>query len=267
MSFFVMAGIVWTTGCSNPPIGGMVNGDLTLTADQEAAVDSVVMQIEAVAAAIVGIADSFDGIDADGDTAFGECPMVDVGFVDGVATMTLDFPAGCTNEYYADTSAGGGIVVVFDTATRSFDVTFNDFMTSSGTVTGTMALSLQRDGLSVALAGTVDIDISGVGATTGTITLQIDAETGVMTISEATLTLTSPDDAELAVAIENLVISPIVNGNFTPEVGTLTFEVPNDGPGPDTLTIVVTFDAESPNDGTVSVQVGGGDPVDYQLPR
>lgn len=246
-----------------PP--GEDGSSASLTAEQQAAVDSVVAQVEAVVAALAGTVDSFDGIDADGDETFGECPVVAVAFVDGVATMTLSFPEGCTNEYYGESPVSGSISVTFDTATLSFDVTFNDFTTNVGTVSGSMALSLQRDGLTAVLAGTVDIAISGVGATMGTITVQFDAEAFVVTITEATLTLTSDDGTEFTVTIDGLVVSPVDNGNFIPEAGTLSFDIPNDGPGPDPITVVVTFDATSPTDGTVQVQVGGGEPVEYQL--
>jgi len=237
----------------------------TLTTEQQAAVDSVYAQVEAMATAIAGIVDSFDGINADGDSMFGTCPTVDVALEGTVATLTLTFPDGCTNEYYGTAPVTGSITVAFDATALTFNVTFNDFTTSSGTVTGTMALGFARDGMSVVLTGTVDLSISGVGTTTGTITLQFDADAGTITIADASLTLTATDATSFAVAITNLVISPVTNGNFIPGSGTISFDIPNSGPGPDTLTVVMTFDAQSPIDGTVSVKVGGGDPVEYQL--
>ncbi len=36
-------------------------------------------------------------------------------------------------------------------------------------------------------------------------------------------------------------------------------------PGPETITVLMAFDVQSPIDGTISVQVGDGDPVEYRL--
>ncbi len=261
----VFVGALSGVGCSTISGDAGSSVDVTLTAEQQAAIDSVVEQVEAMAVSLAGVVDSFDGVEAEANTSFGECPVIDVSLLDGIATLTLTFPDGCTNEYYGDAPVSGGITVVFDTVALSFAVTFDDFVTNVGTVTGTMTLGFVREGVTVALAGTIDIGISGVGSAQGDITVQFNADDSTITVASASVTLDAEEGDSFTVGIDGLVVDPIGNGNFVPESGSVSFDVPNDGAGPETIAIVVTFDENSPVDGTVSVSVGGSDPIDYQI--
>ncbi|MEK6798259.1 MAG: hypothetical protein AABZ12_04785 [Planctomycetota bacterium] len=255
--------VVAGSGCDRRSGGAT---DVVLTEEQQAAVDAVVAQVEAAAKAVAGVAESFDGLDADSDLSGGTCPTVTAVRGDGATTVTVDFPEGCTNEYYGDAPVSGSVTLVLQLVSRAVSVAFNDFTTDEGTVAGTLALQLTGDASPRTLSGDVDITTSGVGSAVGTLEIQFDLVAGTITIVNGDLTLTDEASLSYSVDIDGLLMAPLENGNFIPQAGTITFEIPNSGPGPATTTIVITFDETSPENGTVAVAVGDQAAVSYTLP-
>lgn len=262
--------LVATSACRNRPWGndnGNDNGNGSeLTQQQKNAVDAVVDQLDATVRALASVADSFEGLDADEDTQFVGCPTVTADVLNSVISVTVDFPPGCTNDYFGDDiELSGGVTITMNLAELSLEITFDDFTSDDQTVAGTLDMQLTRDGFRRTLTGNIDIATTGVGSADGTLEIDYDSAQGRITIIEASLALTDTDEVEYSVDAEGLVIQPFDNGNLVPQAGSATFVVPGAGAGDDPVTIVITFTADSPVDGTVTVKVDEFPAVEYDI--
>ncbi len=236
-----------------------------LAPEVQKAIDDVVAQFTPTAEALAALFDGFEGIDFDGDGQFGECPVGTVTVEGGVFTITLDYGDGCTNEFYGDNPASGSVSLIYDSNTQSVSIEYLDLMIDDRAVDGSLDLQFASDGSFRTLVGSIDLTTDS-GAVGGTLNVRFGLLLNSITINSATLTLTDTEQTSFIITVDSLVIKPVANGSFIPTSGTITFEVPNDGPGPDTLTVVVTFSNGSPVDGTVSVTVGGAPGVTYRIP-
>jgi hypothetical protein len=200
------------------------------------------------------------------DGTFGECPSVSLLMPDPQSlTVNLEFGIeGCSGPATGGYTVSGSVNITISRGTQAASVVFDDLALDNQAVTGSVTASLERSDDAVTLTGTCDIATAQVGSAEGSITVEITTA-GLITITTADATL-STGSATYDVALANVVLDPLNNGNFWPESGTATFEVPNDGPGPDTLTVVVTFSDQTPVDGTVQVTVEGAGPYTYQIP-
>ncbi len=200
------------------------------------------------------------------DATVGECPSVSLLMPDPQSlTVNLEFGIeGCSGPATGGQTISGSVNITISRGTQSASVVFDDLALDDQAVTGTVTATLEKTDAAVTFTGTCDITTAQVGSTEGSITVAITTA-GLITITSADATL-STGTATYDVALANVVLDPLNNGNFWPESGTATFEVPNDGPGPDTLTVVVTFSEQTPVDGTVQVTVAGAGPYTYQIP-
>lgn len=276
--FAIAASMLLASGCRNR--GGIGNGNGNgngndngssgeLTVEQEAAVNAVVEQLEATAKAVGGVVESFTGIDADGDGTFGDCPEVTAEFADGITEVEVNFGegAGCESDYY-NNIASGSVALTLDTVARDLEIVFNELTVDGVTTSGSASTSLTRDGQNNrTVAGSIDLTTSGVGTVQGELSIGINLAARTISVDQADLTVTDDDGNSYAVDVDGIFIDPIGNGNFIPQSGTITFEIPNEEAGPDTVTVVIEFDAQSPETGVVAVTVGSADPVDYELPN
>lgn len=243
------------------------NGDGTppeLTADQQAAVDAVVEQLEATAKAFGGVVQSFSGgLDADGDGTVGECPVVTATFENGTTNVSVDFgDTACTSDYY-DNPVSGAVSLSLNRQAGTVVVDFNDLSVDSVTTAGSANLNLTRQGATRILTGSINLTTTGVGSVSGTLDVTVDVGDLTLAVDDADLSIADEDGANYSVNVDGIFIDPVTNGNFIPESGTVTFEIPNEGPGPETTTIVIEFDETSPDDGSVAVSVGGAEPIEY----
>lgn len=245
--------------------GGTDPGDLT--AEQQAAIDAVAGQIDATAKAIAGVVDGFVGLDVTGDGTYGECPVVTTVVDGGIITATLEFADGCVNNYYGTVPVSGSITLNYNTGTRNLAISYVDFTVDGRSVSGSFILQLTRgeDGGRV-LEGSIDITTSGLGSAVGTVGIQFNLSADTINIVNAHLTLSETGGDVYAVSVSNVLMRPIANGNFVPESGTVTFEIPNTGPGSETITVVITYKGTTPDDGIVDVTIGSAEPVEYELP-
>ncbi len=257
-----------SSACRNRPGNGGGGGGDTLTAEQKAAVDAVVEQLDAASKAVGGAVEGFSSVDLTDDGTFGTCPVVNFSLDTNVATIALTFTDGCQNDYYGEVPLSGGIAVVFNANTGSFVATFDNFSVGDESTDGSLGVQRSTDPAEIRTwTGTIDITTTGVGSAEGDLALKIDPIRQTITIETADLTLSEEGGATYSVETDGLVIKPVANESFLPEAGTMTFVVPNDAPtGPDNITILVEFDANTPKDGTVSVTISGGTKSDYQLP-
>lgn len=259
---------VWAmlpVGCRNSGGDGTTPADLT--AEQQAAIDAVVKQVDASAKAMTGVVDGFAGLDVTSDGTYGACPIVTTSRDVSVISATLEFPEGCENEYYGDVAAGGTIALEYGLLTQSLSIRFDNFTIDGRGVSGSSTLQLTRgdDGGRV-LVGEIDITTTQVGSTVGDATIQFNLLSDTITIASADLTVTEAGGNSYAVSVAGVVMRPIANGNFVPEAGNVTFAIPNSEVGPETITIVITYLETTPDDGVVEVTIGSAQPVEYDLP-
>lgn len=262
--FLAVMGSAAIVGCRTRGGDGSNGGELS--AEQQAAVDAVVVQVEAAAKALSGVVEGFAGIDATSDGTYGTCPVVTTSRDGSVVSATLEFPEGCESEYY-DAAASGIVALEFDLVNQSLGIRFDDFSLDGQGVTGSFTLQLTRaaDGGRV-LTGTIDITTTDVGSTAGDVEIRFNLLTDTITIETADLTVTEAGGDTYTIAVADVVMRPVANGGFIPEGGTVTFEIPNTDAGPDLVTIVITYLETTPEDGVVEVKVNSLQPVEYQLP-
>lgn len=260
--------LVGGSACRNRPGGNgndNGNGDGTdLTELQKDAIDAVVDQLDATIRALASVADSFEGLEADEDTQIIGCPTITTEVLNSIISVIVEFPPGCTNDYFGEDEAlSGAVSITMNLTELTLEITFDDFSSNGHTVAGTLDAQLTREGFRRTLSGGIDIDTTAVGSAVGTLEIDYDAAQGRITIIEASLVLT--DTAEVAYSIEaaDLVIEPFDNDSLIPEAGTVTFVVP--GTGADPVTIVITFTTDSPVDGTVNVEVNDLPAVQYDV--
>ncbi len=266
---FAVIGLLLVAGCPTQTTDGTTTTS-GLTTAQKTAVSDVAGQTEALSS-VWGTCSGLSTTDLDlnpaaQDGTLGECPAVSLLMPDPQSLrVNLEFGIeGCSGPATGGQTVSGSVSITISRGTKSASVAFDDLALDDQAVTGTITATLEKTDAAVSLTGTCDITTAQVGSATGTITVQITTA-GLITITTGDVTL-STSTATYAVALANVVLDPINNGNFWPESGTATFEVPNDGPGPDTLTVVVTFSSQTPVDGTVQVTVEGAGPYTYQIP-
>jgi len=245
--------------------GGGDNGGDQLSPEVQQAIDDVITQFTPVSEAFAAFFDGFAGIDYNGDGTFGDCPMVTVDLTDGVYSITMDYGDGCTNDYYGTNQASGTVTLQYDSNSRSFVLNYDMLKVAEREIDGSFELEFSSDGDARDLTGSIDLTTSS-GSVSGSLDMQYGLVTHTITINSGTLALMDTNDETVSIDIAGLVIRPIANGSFIPQAGTITFEVPNTGPGPATLTIVIEFDNQSPNTREVSVTVGSAAPVTYTIP-
>ena len=249
--------------------GGNGNGNGNggeLTVEQEAAVNAVVEQLEVTAKAFGSVAQSFSGLDANGDGTFGECPVVTAEIANGVSNVEVDFgPApGCENDYY-DNPASGSVSLTLDTVARDLEIVFNALSVDEVTTNGSATMSLTRAGQSRTVTGTLDIATSGVGTAEGDLSVNINLAALTIAVDDADLIITDGEGTSYSVDITGIFIDPVGNGSFIPEAGTIRVEIPDDD-GTGTITMVIEFNADSPATRVVQVTVANTETIDYELP-
>ena len=247
--------------------GGNTNDNAAangLTDAQRAAVDDAVSDLEALATTLAGAGVVSDPPEDDG--TFGECPEVTGAVNDQVIAIRLDYGDGCTDGAYGEAILSGSITGTVERGTRSVSLTYEDFTIDGQSVNGSITFGRTAD-LSDgdSFETVILLEVSGAGTIDGTLTVNYDAATSIITIIEGDLTLAEENGDTVELTAEGLVYDPVGNGNFISGSGTLTLTVPNDDPPPATLTIEVTFDEESPQDGTVDLRVGDAPTVEYEL--
>ncbi|MFH0981155.1 MAG: hypothetical protein V2A79_06425 [Planctomycetota bacterium] len=236
-----------------------------LTPEQQAAIDAVVAGLETLAEVLAGLSGVTDL--PEGSGTIGTCPVITFTHEGSVTTVVFDFGEGCLNELYGDVPYAGTITGTFNTDTREATLVLDEFAIDGQSISGSVTLARTADpDDGNTWVGTVDLTSTETGSVEGTAVVSFDLDTGIITIPEATMTITDPSDTAYEVSVADLVFDPADNGNYVPESGTLSFEMPNEEGGPDTVTVVITFDSQSPVDGTVQVEVGGAPPVEYTLP-
>ena len=251
-----ISGLSLFWGCNSVPT--------ELTESQRAAVDAASTAMKDVATVLGGLTPTAileDLLNADLETP--DCPTFSSNVAGTTVTITLDYGTGCSPLIYPDTIVSGSISGTFAAAQRSIDLALDAFtmgdLSSDGTVSGSFAVN----GATLTLTVAVDLTFGDGSSVVGDVDASLNVDTGLITVTSASLTVDDGQAAAFMIVFADVAMDFAGNGNLVPESGTATFEIPNDGPGPDTLTIVVEFTVQTPVDGTVMVSVEGSTPYSY----
>jgi hypothetical protein len=254
-----------------PPDNTNDNGeDEGLSAAQEEAIVVAVEDIQALGQALGGFFGVFAALEALENDPLnlegGNCPAVRLDVGPQGAVIVLDYGDGCTSALYGSAVVSGTVSAALNPTGGTLMVTLDAFTIDDRTMDGTLTETRQSDDGETTLLLAVDLTISDLGRMLGEVTAAFDINAQVIRIPSGLLNLEDLDGGTLVVAIDDLILDPKNNGNFIPESGTVTIDVPNEGPGPEIIPVTVTFSEDSPVDGTVTVSVGGAPPMTYTLP-
>jgi hypothetical protein len=257
-------------GNSNANANGNDNASTNgeFTAEQKVAVNAVQESFVAVPGVLTGVS-SLDSVRdpqqiPDEQSSFFDCPQVTLDHQGNIYSITLDYGDSCTNGAWGDVEFSGSATGSYDVGTRTFAFTYEDYTVDGESIDGTVTLAFDFSSNGGGWSLNVDITNSSGEAADGTLTVQFTNSNGLVEITTADLILTK-DGVSYTVVGEGLLINPSLYSNIVPYAGTYTFEIPHANNPSITDTIVVTFDEDSPVDGTVTVVVNGGPPHDHTL--
>lgn len=193
-----------------------------------------------------------------GRQAVGTCPAVESVTGEDHVDLTLTYAPGCTAGGGEQTLAGV-VSVAFTPSTNSGTVTFEDFAIDGRAVTGTVGFTIDNPeaGPLEPRVSTVDVDLTyeDAGRIDGLLTATFSLAGVRFDTTDQGVDLTDPANTTYTIYLNQLRVDVGGNGNAVPEFGTASFDIPNEGPGPDTLAISIRFDAQSPATGRVYVSV------------
>jgi hypothetical protein len=225
----------------------------------ETAVDAVVPQIEAAAAALgvlTALADARCTLAPNSQDEYGVCPTTRWAASAENALVAVDYGAGCRSAATAQEFFVGNLAMVVPRSTYEAELEYVAFRVDGRTVTGHFVVQLTAFGGGVATAGDCEINTSGLGTTSGQFGLSAAAPGGTFQLA-GSLDL-GGYGSDVAVSV-----NPVGHENFIPQGGTLAFSAVDGGAS---HAVVVTFTAGSPVTGVVLVSVDGGAAVEYQAP-
>lgn len=242
------------------------NDGTPLSDSHQTAVNTVAARLMSTASALNAGLPALDQEDQDSAQAIGECPAVTLTLNDGAVTFALDYGDGCKNPRHGDSVLRGSLFVSATAGGQAFTMAFDDLSIDDQSIDGSIMLVARNEEGTPSLFAAIDIATAQSGAASGTMNFQRGTNQGEVIVTDATLSLSNADTQTYDVTANDVAFDPVGNGNLVPESGSVAFTMANDGTGSDTVTVVVTFDAQSPVDGTVDVTVGDALPTTHQLP-
>lgn len=249
--------------------GGGTAAPTELTEAQRAqtgeAVD-LLMALAEAAASFAPVAElDLSSFDADSGTV-GTCPRIAGDRGGGVLTLDVDYGTGCSSPNAGNEVRVGSVQLILDLLARSAVASFVDLQLGDEAVTGTLGGQLNGSPLDPdSIGATANLTFADRGTIAGTATVGFGVN-GAVLLPAGNLALTEPGGATYAVTLANVVIDPAGNGNFVPESGTATIAIPNEGLGPATINVGLTFTAQTPLTGTVLLSVNGSPAIPATIP-
>lgn len=205
---------------------------------------------------------------ADADNAGPVCPTIDISLNQSAFTINFDFGDSCTPTLYPDVTFSGTIGGTIVFSTRTLTLEMDGFSAGGETATGDATLTFSNSAESVEFNADAAFTVTNHGNADVNADWTVTKASGVVTLNTLSGSATDSGGTDYAMGCESLVFDPAGNSNFVPESGTatLTFDDQNSGPRGDVqTTILVTFNAQSPVDGTVLVSINGGTAFEYTL--
>ncbi|MFH1746436.1 MAG: hypothetical protein ABIG44_05260 [Planctomycetota bacterium] len=189
-------------------------------------------------------------------------PAADVSKAFGSAIADFESDEGCGGGENGAPVIGGQLVLAIEFNVGEWTC-FYRFLTLDGRdMNGSVRLDVTGDGITgVSSTGTMTISTRDIGTMTGDVAFEL-TPARVMTIP-GNEWVAYDGSTVTNVTLTNIALN-LADLSYVPQAGTIEFLVPNaDGSG--TTTATLTFDADSPNNGVVTVMVGQEEPVDYTL--
>ena len=243
-------------------------GTTGLTDAQARAVDAAVNGVGTLGKALAAVEPSSDATtDTTSAQTFPNCPEVDLQLSDGAFTVTLDYGESCSPLLFPDAVFSGVVSGSLSVAQGQFTIgyEFDAFTIDDQSLDGFIEGSIARSGDIVTLGLEADLTASEGNNIVADLSADVNKSNGLITIDDSTATMTEAAVGTVDVVYEGIIIDYPNHGNFIPEAGTATFVLPNDGPGPDTVTIIVEFTEETPATRTVLVTVGESGPIEHTI--
>lgn len=239
----------------------------SLTTLQKEAVDVTAAAVSDMATALAGTEPSSEVSESGAAQTFPDCPELDIQIGGGALTVTLDYGESCNPILFPDATFSGMVSgsLSFSQGAAMIEYQFDQFTVDGRTTDGSILGSLVRSGDVLTLDALVDLASSEGNSVNASMSADIDRSTGLITIDQADATVVKAETGTVEITYEGIVIDHPNNGNFIPESGTAIFVLPNDGEGPETITVVVEFTADSPSTRTVLVTIGENEPVEHTL--
>lgn len=190
-----------------------------------------------------------------GEFTFGDCPSVTLA-LDSTTTGTLsvDFIDNCkvlgSDEFECSGAATGEI----DRAAKTMTLVFDDVKCNNRKLNGSIDVIYELHTDYVVFDGAWDLRHNSSGdivETSGEGTATYDRDNNTTTLDGFLATVTG-ELGDFDLEINDLEVSFLNNGNYIPSKGTIILT--NDEVGE----ITITFDADSPSTGEVSVSIDGG---------
>ncbi len=266
LSLFTTALAALLVSACAPTSPVQTNNTTPLSDSQQSAVNTVAARLMGTASALNAGLPALDQDDQGSAQAIGECPAVTLTLNDGAVTFALDYGDGCKNARHGDSVLRGSLFVSAAAGGQAFTMAFDDLSIDDQSIDGSIMLVPRQEDGAPSLFAAIDIATAQSGAASGTMNFQRGTNPGEVIVTDATLSLSNADDQTYDVTANDVAFDPVGNGNLVPEAGSVAFTMANDGPGPETITVVVSFDAQSPVDGTVDVTIGDAPPTTHQLP-
>jgi len=273
--------LLLVAGCAatSPPPGGNDNTGnansnendnsqpVDLTAEQAKAVALLSESLTGTSAAVFGLFPGADTADflSQFEDAPPDCPTVTTSLDDGLIVQ-LDYGTACNPALYPPATLSGRVAAAIENSTGLLSFGFEDFSLDDFTLNGTLSAAKSVAGGVVTFDATLDLTLEGVGTIRGDFLLSFGTRTAETTLVSATLTLTDDQDFSVMASLADVLISPVTYQSFRPYAGSAVFDVANPGPGPETITVTVVFTEQTPEDGTVIVTAGNGEPIEYTPP-
>jgi hypothetical protein len=188
---------------------------------------------------------------------------------DGTLAVTVDYGATPV-QTPGGRSVSGSFVVSLNAAARTATITLHTLTVDGRAVSGAVTLSgveFTRPGLRY--TATLDLTFSGWGRIAGTLNIvRSGGTTTGFTIPAADLTVTPDGGPAYDGALRDLAIDPAANGSFVPSAGTATVSYQTTVLGRTvTTTALITYSAQSPATGQVTLSLNGAPAVPYTLLR
>lgn len=234
---------------------------ITLSAAQEAEIDANADLFDAVArffsmyANLADAALDFANLQVIG--VVGDCPDVSYVANDDSGAFSVDFGTGCDSDSLGGLNASGSSGFTYDRATTIATFTFDNLMIDSEMVTGTATPTITGNGgIGVTMTGQFDILVGGKMISGEVIVLLLTD--GSVRINATGLSVDGGSGA-VSLTLDDVIVNGKSNNSLRPESGSMTFTDAGN------RMIVVTFSADTVQNGSVMVEVVGEGTATYQL--
>ncbi len=244
-------------GDADSPGKGDANGDGGSSSDQ--ADEPTAAALVASRAIVVAVVAALPVEDAtrvvQGLAPAPSCPVMEATPAFDAVEVTFDYEDGCALTQYPTLPVAGQVdgALFFINA---FDLTLTEVSAAGETIDGSLSGSVLPSSTGSTLVMRVELTRTDGASVDGNVTAEIDDGSGVVTITDASVTLYGIADAAYEIELANALVDPAVSPTLQPHDGTATVTKLTDQPDEEASSVDIEFTEATSTDGTVSL--GGG---------